>query len=51
MSDTRETTTCPHCETLLVPLDGQLFCQHCDKPRGPDCEDEGCEDCFPQDED
>ena len=51
MSHPLETMQCPHCETLLVPVDGKLFCQHCDRFRGPDCDEPGCVECFPEDAD
>lgn len=50
MSQGIESASCPHCATGLVPLDGKAWCQHCDKFRGPDCQDEGCPECFPADE-
>lgn len=51
MSQSIEYLTCPHCDTRLVALDDKAWCQHCDQFRGPDCEDESCPECFPEDAD
>ena len=48
MSQGVEGMTCPHCDTPLVALEGKAWCQHCDAFRGPDCQDEGCEYCSPE---
>jgi uncharacterized Zn finger protein (UPF0148 family) len=39
---------CPHCDTMLVEVDGEPYCPHCDAPRGSACQDDGCEYCSPE---